>query len=318
MPYGRRALPVPDAKPSMVHADTPPAAPDWSPLTDGTAHAEFEALVEAVLDRARMQVVDRDGPAWRVADDDGADLRVDLRTLAALCGDDDRDRWAEIVLTHLGPLLAPDPMAELEHDPDALREAVRVRLYPTEALAGDHVSPPHRQAADGLSEVVVVDTPDTVLVVDTDRFDVLGLDQRELFRLGRDNLRAHEPLDLQRRGDAAIELLVAEGDSFFTASWALLLDEAVELPPDGALVVVPSRHALLAHPLRDGDAVRAVQVLLGIAHRHFAEAPGNLSPDLYWFHDGGLHRLPTEETDDGQLAFHPPDDFVEVLNRLVA
>ena len=278
MPYGRRALPVPDAKPSMVHADTPPAAPDWSPLADGTAHAEFEALVEAVLDRARMQVLDRDGPAWRVADDDGADLRVDLRTLAALCRDDDRDRWAEIVLTHLGPLLAPDPMADLEDDPDALRDAVRVRLYPTEALAGDHVAPPHRQAADGLSEA----------------------------------------LDLRRRDDAAVELLVAEGDSFFTASWALLLDEAVDLPPDGALVVVPSRHALLAHPLRDGDAVRAVQVLLGIAHRHFAEAPGNLSPDLYWFHDGGLHRLPTEETDDGQLAFHPTDDFVEVLNRLVS
>lgn len=303
----------------MSQAPTPPdAVPAWSPLPDTASHSEFVALVEAVLDRAAMRVVATDGPNWHVVDDDGADLRVDLRTLATLCRESPRDAWAELVLTHLAPLLAPDPMATLEDDPDALRDAVRVRLYPTPALEAGNVAPPHRQAADGLSEVVVVDTPDTVLVVDADRYDVLDLSARELFRLGRDNLREHEPLALETRSDAAVELLVAEGDSFFTASWALLLDEAVDLPPDGALVVVPSRHALLAHPLRDGDAVRAVQVLLGVAHRHYAEAPGNLSPDLYWFHDGGLHLLPTDETDDGQLGFHPPDAFVEVLNRLVA
>lgn len=303
----------------MADVDTRPdgTPPAWSPLADGAAHAEFEALVEAVLDRAAMHVLDRDGPSWRVADDEGADLRVDLRTLATLCRDQDRDAWAELVLTHLAPLLAPDPMAELAADPSALRSAVRVRLYPTEALDAEHVAPPSRRAAEGLSEVVVVDTPDTVLVVDADRYDVLDLSSRQLFRLGRDNLRSREPLTLESR-DSPVDLLVAEGDSFFTASWAILLDEAIDLPPDGALVAVPSRHALLVHPLRDGDAVRAVQVLLDVAHRHFAEAPGNLSPDLYWFHDGGLHLLPTEERDDGQLAFHPPDDFVEVLNRLAA
>jgi hypothetical protein len=300
----------------MAYADAAP--PDWSPLPDGASHAQFTSLVQAVLDRADMKVVEVDGPSWRVVDEQGADLRVDLSTLATLCRDEDREAWAELVVAHLGPLLAPDPMATLEHDPEALRTAVRVRLYPTEALDTDQVDPPSRQAAEGLSEVVVVDTDDTVLVVDADRYGVLGLSQRELFRLGRDNLREHEPLDLEPRDAGGVGLLLAEGDSFFTASWALLLDEAVDLPADGALVVVPSRHALVAHPLEDGDAVRAVQVLLGVAHQHAAESPGRLTPDLYWFHDGGLHLLPTEERDDGQLAFHPPDDFVEVLNRLVA
>ena len=304
----------------MAHPTPRPDAdpPPWSPLPDGSAHAQFVSLVLAVLDRAAMHVADTDGSTWRVTDEAGADLRVDLRTVATLCRDADRDAWPELVVEHLAPLLAPDPLAELEHDPDALRAAVRVRLYPAEALDGDHVSPPFREAAEGLCEVVVVDTPDAVVVAEADRFDVLDLSVRELFRLGRDNLRAHEPLTLEERTEGPVELLLAEGDSFYTATWALLLDEAVELPPDGALVVVPSRHALVAHPLRDGDAVRAVQTLLAIAHQHVAEAPGALSADLYWFHDGGLHRLPTEERDDGQLAFHPPDDFVEVLNRLVA
>ena len=298
--------------------DRPDAAPPpWSPFDDGPAHTQFTSLVGAVLDRAAMRVAATDGPRWRLVDDDGADLQVDLTTLASLCHDRARDEWPELVIEHLAPLLAPDPMAELEQDPDALRAAVRVRLYPTASLEDSQVDPPARQAAEGLSEVVVVDTPDTVLVVDADRYEALGLSPRELFRLGRDNLREREPLDVESR-DGAVALLVAEGDSFYTASWALLLDEAVDLPPDGALVVVPSRHALLAHPMRDGDAVRAVQVLLSVARQHAAEAPGALSTDLYWFHDGGLRLLPTVEQDDGQLAFHPPDEFVEVLNRLVA
>ena len=293
------------------------SAPGWSPFDDPAAHVQFISLVEAVLDRAAVRVAATDGATWRLVDDDGADLRVDLTTLAALCRNRDRDDWAELVVEHLAPLLAPDPMAELERDADALRPAVRVRLYPTAALEDSHVAPPTRTAAEGLSEVVVVDTPDTVLVADADRFDVLGLSARELFRLGRDNLRAREPLTIERRTDGPVELLVAEGDSFFTASWAVLLAEAGALPSDGALGAVPSRHALLAHPLRDAAAVQAVQVLLTIAHRHVAEAPGALSADLYWFRDGGLRRLPTVEQDDGQLAFHPPEDFVEVLNRLV-
>lgn len=270
-----------------------------------------------MLDRANVRVAATDGSVWRLVDDDGADLQVDLDTLATLCRDRERDTWAELVLSHLAPLLAPDPMATLADDPAALRDAIRVRLYPTEALEGSHITPPARPAADGLSEVVVVDTPDTVLVVDADRLDVLGLDHDALFTLGRDNLRQHEPIEAERRTSGSVELLVAEGDSFFTATWALLLDEVTDLPPDGALVVVPSRHALLAHPVRDADAVRAVQVLLAVAHRHVVDAPGALVPDLYWYHDGQLTLLPTEEQDDGQLAFHPTDEFVEVLNRLV-
>lgn len=304
----------------MVHDQDHPdrAPPDWSPLADGRAHVQFVSLVEAVLDRAGLAVADTDGPTWRVVDDDGTDLRIDLQTLATLCRDRERDAWPELVLAHLGPLLEPDPMVQLEQRPEALRAAVRVRLYPAATLDEEHVDPPARRVADGLREVVVVDTPDTVLVVDADRFGSLGLSTRQLFRLGRDNLRAYEPIDLQRRTDGPVELLVAEGDSFFTATWALLLDEVVDLPPDGALVIVPSRHAVLAHPLHDADAVRAVQVLLAVAHRHHGEAPGHLSPDLYWFHDGGLHLLPAVEQDDDQLGFHPPDEFVEVLNRLVA
>lgn len=270
-----------------------------------------------MLDRAGVRVASTDGSVWRLVDDDGADLQVDLDTLATLCRDRDRDTWAELVLSHLAPLLAPDPMATLADDPEALRDAVRVRLYPTEALEGSHITPPARPVADGLSEVVVVDTPDTVLVVDADRLDVLDLDPDDLFALGRDNLRRHEPIEVERRTSGSVELLVAEGDSFFTATWALLLDEVADLPPDGALVVVPSRHALLAHPVRDADAVRAVQVLLAVAHRHVVDAPGALVPDLYWYRDGSLVLLPTEEQDDGQLAFHPTDEFVDVLNRVV-
>ena len=293
-------------------------APAWSPLPDAASHDQFVALVHAVVERAGLtSVAEGDGRTLRLQDDDGTDLRLDLQTLAILCRDTPRDEWAQLVVTHLEPLVAPDPMDALEDDPAALRDALRVRLYATAALDDQHVAPPSREVAHGLSEVVVVDTPDTVMVVDTDRFEVLDLSDAELLALGRDNLRAHEPVEADHHTTGPVELFVAESDSFYTATWALLLDELVEVPSHGALVVIPSRHALMAHPLRDADAVKAVQVLLGVAHRHFAEAPGNLTPELFWYRDGQLRLLPTTEQDDGQLGFAPPDDFMEVLNELV-
>lgn len=292
--------------------------PTWSPLSDAASHEQFIALVHEVVERVGLTgVAEDDGRTLRLQDDDGTDLRLDLQTLATLCRDAPRDEWAEMIVSHLQPLVAPDPMDALEDDPAALREAVRVRLYATAALDDQHVAPPSREVARGLSEVVVVDTPETVMVVDTDRFAVLALSDAELLALGRDNLRTHEPLQAERHTTGPVELFVAESDSFYTATWALLLDELVDVPSQGALVVIPSRHALMAHPLRGADAVKAVQVLLGVAHRHFAEAPGNLTPDLFWYHGGQLQLLPTVEQDDGQLGFAPPDAFLEVLNEFV-
>lgn len=300
------------------HEPRDPGLPAWSPLPDRAAHDQFVALVDAVVDRAGLTGTPEDeGRTLRLQDDEGTDLRLDLGTLAILCRDAPRDDWAEMVVSHLAPLVAPDPMDELEEDADALRTAVRVRLYPTSVLDEQHVAPPSREITDGLSEVVVVDTEDTVMVVDTDRLGALGLSDAELFALGRDNLRAHEQVEVEHHTTGPVELFLAESDSFYTATWALLLDELVDLPPQGALVTVPSRHALMVHPLRDAEAIKAVQVLLGVAHRHFAEAPGNLTPDLYWYHDGRLRVLPTAEQDDGELGFAPPDDFLEVLNELV-
>lgn len=294
------------------------ALPAWSPLPDAASHDQFTSLVHAVVERAGMRRIPEDeGRTLRLQDDEGTDLRLDLQTLAILCRDVPRDDWPEMVVTHLEPLVAPDPMDDLEDDPAALRQAVRVRLYATAALDDQHVAPPSREVASGLSEVVVVDTPDTVMVVDTDRLEALGLSDAELLALGRDNLRAHEPVQPEHHTTGPVELFVAESDSFYTATWALMLDEVVDVPTEGALVVVPSRHALMAHPLRDADAIKAVQVMLGVAHRHFAEAPGNLTPDLFWYRDGQLRLLPTVERDDGQLGFTPPDDFLEVLNELV-
>lgn len=294
------------------------AVPAWSPLPDAASHDQFTSLVHAVVERAGLtSVAEDDGRTLGLRGDDGTDLRLDLQTLAVLCRDAPRDEWAEMVVAHLEPLVAPDPMDALEDDPAALRAALRVRLYATAALDDQHVAPPSRQVARGLSEVVVVDTPDTVMVVDTDRFEVLALSDAELLALGRDNLRAHEPVEVEHHTTGPVELFVAESDSFYTATWALLLDELVDVPSEGALVAIPSRHALMAHPLRGADAVKAVQVMLGVAHRHFAEAPGNLTPELFWYRGGQLRLLPTAEQDDGQLGFAPPDEFLAVLNELV-
>lgn len=297
-----------------LFARQPPDPPAWSPFTDGAEHQEFVSLVEEVLHRAGMDAVpEEDGAAYR---DRNSDTVLWLDNLAILCARAERDAWAELVLRHVTAMLHPDPMSELVDDPDAFRAAVRVRLYTEAAVAQHEGNLPRRTAAAGLVETVVIDTPETVAIVDAEAYAPLGLSEEDLFALGRDNVRTDGPPEVTIH-EGETELHVAESQSFFTASWALILDELIDVPEHGALVVVPSRHVLVAHPVRDQTAVSAVQVLLGLAHQHFAEAPGALSPDLYWYRDGNLTLLPATETDDGGLAFAPPDEFVEVLNAVV-
>ena len=66
------------------------------------------------------------------------------------------------------------------------------------------------------------------------------------------------------------------------------------------------------------DGAELVEVISGLAtfvHSAYIEGPGSISDDLYWWRPEGLVRLPAE-VGEGRVEFFPPDEFVELLNRL--
>jgi hypothetical protein len=114
--------------------------------------------------------------------------------------------------------------------------------------------------------------------------------------------------------NTAIRLL--SGDSFFVATWVLMLEEHLApVPEHGALVVVPNRHAVLFQPIVDVSIVNAVGLLLGVAEAQCRQGPGSISPNLYWWQKGHLTLLPSRR-EGGQFQFMPPSEFAAVLNSL--
>lgn len=88
------------------------------------------------------------------------------------------------------------------------------------------------------------------------------------------------------------------------------------LPAAGALVVVPSRHNLVYHPITDGSVVDAVNSLASYAVGAYGDGPGALSPQVYWWHDGGLTSLTVIDEATRTFSLRPPPPLLALMKGL--
>src|SRR5919201_6167038 len=108
------------------------------------------------------------------------------------------------------------------------------------------------------------------------------------------------------------------GDNLYVTSNAMWLDERIAITPEnGALVGVPTRHLLVVLPIRDVNAVKAVGGMHASNRRIFEEGPGSISSDLYWWRERTFTLFPIDASVQ-PMRVHPPDGFVDMLNRLAA
>ncbi|MFC8075383.1 hypothetical protein ACFUN8_07555 [Streptomyces sp. NPDC057307] len=253
-----------------------------------------------------------------------------LYNLAELCRRAEPGAWPGIVEHHFNALENATRSAEAAAvaGPGAwaedIRRSVYLRLVPDDAIPAE-AAPSFsytRPVATGLLEALALDLPDSLRLLD-DR-DVARTGLEELRSAGRANLVA-EPVDydLTRTDSGAVVHLVT-GESMFVASKALVLDDVArsligrELPHEGALFTVPSRHFLVFHPLEDANAVGAINDLAAFGLGAYQDNPGPLSPRIYWWHKGDVTCL--TEIDDATTTFSivPPDELMVILRRLSA
>jgi len=296
--------------------------PDWAKFF---APADYRAFVEALsleLRRRSLSFELGEGTV-HVAPPGGEASDYGLLNLAQTCHATSRNEWASTVREHFDNAFRSSRDAQ-EIDARAgvlenVREWLKVRLYHTDYLAqmgGSGLV--HRQPADGLIETLVYDLPGSVRTVPPEHVRGWGVPEEELFRMGLANVRAERPAPVLQTFDvgkgAVIQALV--GDSFFTASHILFLEEHLEGSPEfGALVAVPHRHAALFYPIANLGVLAAVNSMIPIAFGMYQEGPGSLSSGIYWWRAGRLRLLPTKVTSQS-ITFSPPDDFVaEVLDR---
>jgi hypothetical protein len=208
---------------------------------------------------------------------------------------------------------------DLDHT--EFREALYLRLVEVASLPNPDWYPYAVQVSEDLLALLSVDLPESVAT--PAEKDLLARGPLgELMAAGRTNLRRlleSEQLDSQVvRPEVGGAFRVVMGDSFFTASLALLLGDTTwrfgsEVDSGrGVLVAVPNRH-LLGYRVIDGpDAALGLNHLFGLAIRSYGEAPGPLSPHVYWVRDGAWTQV-TRFDDEGRPCVDVSAELAEAM-----
>ena len=124
----------------------------------------------------------------------------------------------------------------------------------------DHFEVPVKAllAGDDLRVLLAYDLPDGVMLLPE------GWGDQDLFAQAIARVRGEPGLRLDRHevtlDDDAAPLYVLHGPSMFTSTHALWADEFEPPAPDyGTLVAVPTRNAVLAHPIRDARVAGVIE-----------------------------------------------------------
>jgi hypothetical protein len=291
------------------------AAPAWAHPLSAEASRELVAVARAALrELGATEVGEERNGVIEVVAVDGSPITTSLQNLAQVVASAPPDRWREIARAHFAPLVEPDDRPRSAADAAA---GLRVRLWP----AGYAAQVPEvcsRPVASGLHVGLVVDLPRSVASVNRAALARWGLAEDRAWSLAEANTR-RERIDVDPvPGPADTELRLLQAEHFVAASHALWLDEHVPCDPGlGALVGVPTRHSVGAHAIRDIQVAQVVPMLARWTQDRYLEGPGSVSPDVYWWCRGRFVRIPVEFS-GSQVTITSPDEFTEVLNRLVA
>lgn len=297
--------------------------PDWAKFFAPDEYRAFLGAVDGEMRRRQIPFEFGDGTVL-VTPPGGEKADYGLLNLAQTCHATPRSDWASTIQEHFdNAFRSTRDSEELDARCDkleAVRSCLKVRLYHTDyrdQMDGSGLV--HREPAEGLIETLVYDLPGSVRTVPPDHATRWGVPEDELFRIGLANVKAERPPPVAQTFDvgkgAVIRALV--GDSFFTASHVLFLEDHLDPRPEfGAVIAVPHRHAVLFHAIVDMRVVAAVNSMIPIAYGMYQEGPGSLSPGLYWWRPGSLTALPSKVTAQS-ISFSPPASFVsEVLNKV--
>lgn len=247
-----------------------------------------------------------------------------LWNLAATCANapGGQREWPSIVSAHVRAVLAPTPALD-SLDVAELMAHVVLRVYGRDTIPDLGRFTYCRSVADDLIEALVFDMPESVAMLDDERVARLDLDEARA--AGLEHL-LREPVDriesIQSR-DLKVSFDVLLGGSVYTASRILAMTDLLRRVygerdyPFGVLVTVAERHQVGLFAIDGPDALQAATAMARFAKLGYDDAPGGISPHLYWWYDGALIRMSRVGT-DGRILIEPSPEFLRVLTPLLS
>lgn len=282
------------------------AVPTWAAFFNSPRYAQFiNAVREASHARTEPLELDEEAGMLRLMSSGEQYDLVNLAQSANQAADAD---WAELIANYLDAVTGA--AASVPTDLESLRPLIRVRLFPTAAIA--QVRTVKSYLAEGLVACLAVDLPDRVEILPSDVARNLGVSSDDLFAMGLQNVLS--TVQVERR-EAAIgqgaRLISLSGDDFFVASLALAIDRSVgEAPVHGHLVGVPNRHEVILLPLESRASLTGIGSLASVTRRGFVDGPGSVSPYVYWVRENRWTAVEFEVSEEG-VGIQGPAPFIE-------
>ena len=245
-----------------------------------------------------------------------------LQNLAQLCAQAPEDRWQAIIHAHFDNLRRGQAEAaeitERIADFDRIKPNLAVRIYPQDMF--DEQALPdmiYRQDLEGTLTVLVFDLPSTIRTVARSMISTWAKSDDDLFQIGIENLRQDMEFDHEKvMMSDELHLNAYIGESYYVAAYSLMVEQIEKgLGRYGALVGIPHRHMLLTFPIHDIQVLQAINGFLMALPKLYQEGPGSITPNLYWYNQGGYLQLPYAYIDD-EIRFSPPQAFLDLIEVL--
>lgn len=295
----------------------PPESPRDAelPLTVDQA-ATLRRLVRAAFAERGVEVV-VEGALVR---DDGGQQYF-LHNLAATCAGLPEGEWAHTAGQFAANLLDVDDVEELSEA--QLEASTYLRLQPS-AISDLTTQPGAPSVVEGLVTLLAVDLPSTVVTPAEAFWDERGGAQRwrEAGVRNLASLIGSEHLEVTRVASGDYAFTALSGDSFFTATLALLLEQVLAAydggvdQSHGVLVAVPFRHQLAWRAVDGAGAIPTVNAMVAFAINGHADGAGPVSPHLFWVHNGRWQQL-TRIAEDGSVSVEVSGEFQAALEELL-
>ncbi|MGQ9902983.1 MAG: hypothetical protein ACUVRU_01345, partial [Anaerolineae bacterium] len=304
------------------HTDDDLPVPGWARHLGRQGYHTFLSLIKGYFRNRDIVIeIDQDEGLVRPVVRAAASIGVlGLQNIAQACRWADRDEWRDLIAAYFDSIFQPvgdDSALDVDMSDFArVRDRLRARLYPADIIT--HTSEiVQRAGPEGTLEALALDLPTTVRTVSRAEAEVWRLDPEDLLDIGRRNLRAAGRLtETALSLEQGARLKALGGDPYYAASHALFLDDYLpDNLPHGALVAIPRRDIVLLHEIRDMSMVEVMNAMLQLIIPMYHDGPGSLSPYMYWRRDGAFTVIPYE-VDDDTLTLMPPDDFLELVEKL--
>jgi hypothetical protein len=291
-----------------------PEPPDWARPLTAEKWALFVTTVGDALDaiHAGDQRAAIGEGVLRLRNSAGSEESYGLQNLAQILALESTAEWPRLVAEHFDAMLTVDePVTSGE---EAIKQ-LRLRMWHPDYV---EQSPEaiHKVLAPGLILALVLDLPRKVMSLKNDELKAWGLTAELAWSAAQENSKRERYEVIPQTRPDGTQMFFLTGDNLYVTSNALWLDERIQLNSEnGALIGVPTRHLLVVLPIRDINVVKAVGAMHAANRRIFEEGPGSISGDLYWWRQGHFTLFPIDASAQ-PMQVHPPDEFVEMLNRL--